>query len=127
MSMGIQKEVNRPPFLIRRFRLLSLCFLILIIIGLYSNSLGNLFTNWDDSMIYANPQIWSLRWESILNIFTPVKGVTYQPIRVLSYAVDYHFWELNPVGYHITSILFYIFTCITVFFFTTLPFDRLKK
>jgi tetratricopeptide (TPR) repeat protein len=67
-------------------------------------------------MIYANPQIWSLRWESILNIFTPVKGVTYQPIRVLSYAVDYHFWELNPVGYHITSILFYIFTCITVFF-----------
>jgi Flp pilus assembly protein TadD len=35
---------------------------------------------------------------------------------MLSYAVDYHYWGLNPVGYHITNILFYIFTCVLVYF-----------
>jgi tetratricopeptide (TPR) repeat protein len=75
-----------------------------------------MFTNWDDSMIYGNPQVKSLEWENIKKIFTLQKGGTYQPIRVLSYAIDYHFWGLNPLGYHITNILFYILTCLMVFF-----------
>ena len=66
-------------------------------------------------MIYSNYQIRSLDWENIRTIFTPVKAGTYQPIRVLSYAVDYYFWELNPLGYHITNIFFYILTCMMVF------------
>ncbi len=99
------------------FKLIGLCAFIAVCAGiLYVNSLGNQFTNWDDSMIYANPQIHSLSWDNIARIFSFRKGATYQPIRVLSYAVDYYFWKLNPVGYHITSILFYILTCIMVFF-----------
>jgi tetratricopeptide (TPR) repeat protein len=94
---------------------LSLCFLVLISAGLYLNSLDNLFTNWDDQMIYSNWQIRSLGWENICKIFTYIKGATYQPVRVLSYAVDYYFWGHNPLGYHITNIFFYILTCIMVF------------
>ena len=67
-------------------------------------------------MIYANPQVRSLSWDNMGRIFTLERGATYQPIRILSYAIDYYFWKLNPVGYHITSILFYILTCIMVFF-----------
>jgi len=67
-------------------------------------------------MIYGNPQIKSLDWGNILKIFTLQKASTYQPIRVLSYAIDYHFWKLNPLGYHITNIFFYILTCIMVYF-----------
>jgi tetratricopeptide (TPR) repeat protein len=89
--------------------------LVLVSGGLYINSIGNLFTNWDDSMIYGNAQIRSLDWENIHNMFTPARGINYQPIRVLSYAIDYHFWKLNPVGYHLTSIFFYILTCLMVF------------
>jgi len=66
-------------------------------------------------MIYGNSQVRSLNWGNIGRIFTLDKGNTYQPIRILSYAIDYYFWELNPVGYHITNILFYILTCIVVF------------
>ncbi len=95
--------------------ILSLCFLVLISTGLYLNSLDNLFTNWDDQMIYSNWQIRSLGWENICKIFTYIKGATYQPVRVLSYAVDYSFWGLNPLGYHITNIFFYILTCIMIF------------
>jgi tetratricopeptide (TPR) repeat protein len=104
-------EANRQPA-----RLTGLCFLIAVFVAiLYFNSLGNLFTNWDDGMIYQNPSIRSLNWEGIKKIFTLEKGNTYQPIRILSYAIDYHFWKLNPLGYHITNILFYILTCIMVY------------
>ena len=97
-------------------RVTSVCLLVLVAGGLYLNSIGNLFTNWDDQMVYSNYQIRGLDWESIKTIFTYAKGSTFQPVRVLSYAVDYHFWKLNPVGYHITNIVFYILTCIMVFF-----------
>jgi tetratricopeptide (TPR) repeat protein len=109
-------------------KLTGLCFLIaVLIIVLYFNSLGNLFTNWDDGMIYQNSSIRDLSWEGIKKIFTLEKGNTYQPIRMLSYAVDYHFWKLNPVGYHITNTLFYILTCIMVFFALRLLSAELRK
>ncbi len=94
-----------------------ICFIIAGFGGvLYINSFGNQFTNWDDAMIYGNPQIRSLNWENIKGIFTYVRGSTYQPVRVLSYAVDYYFWNLNPLGYHITNILFYLLTTVILFF-----------
>ena len=97
-------------------RLFPICLLIAVFIGiLYFNSLGNQFTNWDDGMIYQNSTIRDLSWEGIKRIFTYEKANTYQPIRMLSYAIDYKFWKLNPIGYRITNILFYIFTCIMIF------------
>jgi tetratricopeptide (TPR) repeat protein len=66
-------------------------------------------------MIYGNPQVRSLTWRNLCNIFSPAKAANFQPIRILSYAVDYYFWKLDPIGYHITSISFYILTCIMVF------------
>jgi tetratricopeptide (TPR) repeat protein len=82
---------------------------------IYSNSLKNQFTNWDDGMIYQNSTIRDLSWKGIKRIFTHEKANTYQPVRMLRYAVDYHFWKLNPMGYRITNILFYMLTCIMVF------------
>ena len=109
-------RMDQKNILNRSTGIYAICLLILVAGGLYLNSLGNLFTNWDDSMIYANPQIESLDWRNILEIFTLREGATYQPIRMLSYAIDYRFWKLNPLGYHITNILFYILTCIMVYF-----------
>lgn len=108
--------MDQESVLIRPYRIYAICLLILVAGGLYLNSLGNLFTNWDDSMIYANPQIKSLDWENILKIFSHQKASTYQPIRVLSYAIDYRFWKLNPLGYHITNTFFYVLTCIVIYF-----------
>jgi tetratricopeptide (TPR) repeat protein len=109
-------KVHQENILARSSQIYAICLLILVAVGLYLNSLGNLFTNWDDGMIYSNTEVKSLSKENLLTIFTLKKGATYQPIRVLSYAIDYHFWKLNPLGYHITNILFYILTCIMVYF-----------
>jgi len=101
---------------IKPVKMIGLCFLISIFISiLYFNSLRNQFTNWDDGMIYQNPSIRNLNWDGVKKIFTLEKGNTFQPIRMLSYAIDYHFWKLNPMGYRITNILLYILTSIMVF------------
>lgn len=102
---------TRPGFR----EILWVCLLSVVAGGIYLNSLGNAFTNWDDSMIYANPQIRSLDGENIRSIFTLREGATYQPIRLISYAIDYYFWKLDPIGYHLTNILFYVLMCIMVF------------
>jgi tetratricopeptide (TPR) repeat protein len=107
---------NQNAIRLGQFRWKGLCVLVLLSGGLYLNTLGNTFTNWDDGLIYGNTQIRSLTWENIRKIFTLEKGATYQPIRVLSYAIDYYFWKLDPLGYHITNIFFYILTCIMVYF-----------
>ena len=112
----------------RLARPMGTCLLIALVIAIiYFNSLGNQFTNWDDGMIYQNPSIWNLNWEGIKKIFTLERGNTYQPIRILSYAIDYRIWKLNPLGYHITNILFYILTCIMVFFTLRLLSAGLRK
>jgi len=109
MESQYRMRIGRPMWM-------GFCVLILVSGGLYLNTIGNLFTNWDDGMIYQNPSIRDLSWEGLKKIFTLEKGSTYQPVRMLSYAIDYHYWGLNPVGYHITNILFYIFTCVLVYF-----------
>jgi Flp pilus assembly protein TadD len=95
--------------------LLALSLVAVVAVGLYVNTLGNDFTNWDDGMIYSNYRIRSLDWDALQKIFTYWRGSTYQPVRELSYAIDYRFWKLNPLGYHITNILFYVLTCVMVF------------
>ena len=94
---------------------------------LYINSLGNQFTNWDDGMIYANTTIRDLSWQGIKRLFTYEKGNTYQPVRMLSYAIDYHFWKQDPMGYRITSILFYVLTSWMVFLTLRSLSTRLRK
>ena len=111
----MENQISQGNYLFRKSKAFAIFILVLVVAGLYLSSTGNIFTNWDDSMIYSNYQIRSLGWENIKNIFTYRQGATYQPVRVLSYAVDYYFWKLNPVGFHITNILFYILTCIMVF------------
>ncbi len=114
--MEIKCKMSQKSSSLSRSQIIAIGLIVLAAGGLYLNSLGNMFTNWDDGMIYANAQIRSLDWDSIVRIFTPAKGMTYQPVRMLSYAMDYRFWELNPLGYHITNIIFYILTCSMVFF-----------
>ncbi len=103
----------------KRINVFVICLLAGAVVGIYINSLGNDFVNWDDlGNILMNGEIRSLEWSNIKGIFSLRRASTYQPIRVLSYAVDYHFWKLNPVGYHITNITLYLLKCVKIIFTT---------
>jgi tetratricopeptide (TPR) repeat protein len=86
-----------------KWALPGLAVLALLAHGL---SLANEFTNWDDpALVTQNPHIQSLDLSTILS---PVPGLSYQPIRELSHAIDLAIWGKNPLGHHAFNLLLHI-------------------
>ena len=87
-------------------------FISLLALIVYSNSIHNEFVRDDGFLIQENLSIRSISniWDLLIH--------SYRPLRMISYAIDYHFWALNPVGYHITNILLHIFCCYWVYAIT---------
>lgn len=82
--------------------------------------LKNGFTNWDDpTYLENNPLIRELSASNIKRIFTEVYFANYQPLHILSYAIEYHFFQLNPTGYHAVSLIMHLINVILVFIFVT--------
>jgi hypothetical protein len=64
------------------------------------------FINFDDpEYVLNNPVIRGLTPANLTAMFTQSHVGWWMPLTWLSLAVDYHFWGLNPVGYHLTNIL----------------------
>jgi tetratricopeptide (TPR) repeat protein len=84
---------------------LALGLPLLLSVIVYSPALNGEFTNWDDSLLVSeNLRIRSLSPSAIGTMLTPIPGRTYQPVRELSYALDYALWELKPFGYHLENV-----------------------
>ena len=107
-----------------KFKVILLVFLVISALCFiaYSNSLRNPFI-WDDvGLIVRNPFIQDWRngikaFSSDLYAGTITNSNFYRPIQTLSFIQDYYFWQLNPIGYHITNILLQILVSFLVFLF----------
>ncbi|MBI2413897.1 MAG: tetratricopeptide repeat protein [Deltaproteobacteria bacterium] len=78
----------------------------LIIFLVYLPALSNGFVNWDDQLyVYENADIRSIDARFLKLAFTSVMVSNWHPLTMLSYAVDYSIWGLNPFGYHLFSIV----------------------
>jgi hypothetical protein len=100
---------------------------VLFSLAVYANSLTNNFTNWDDpTLVVENVSIKSLDFNNLLNIFTPKSGQTYQPVRVLSYAIDYYMWKLNPIGYHLANTFLHILSAIILYLLLTSVLNQIR-
>lgn len=87
----------------------------------FSNAFKNDFTNWDDvGYVLNNPLINSLSIDHLKNIFKTDVMSNYHPLAILSLAIDYHFFQLDPYGYHATSIVIHIMNVLMVFLFIRL-------
>ena len=79
----------------------------------YLNSLTGDFTNWDDpTLVTKNEQVIS---PNLVDIFTIQPGKTYQPVRVLSYAIDHAIWGMKPLGFHLGNTLFHGLAAVLLF------------
>jgi hypothetical protein len=89
--------------------LLIVSFLIsLITILVYLPALQNDFVNWDDNeYLYENPYIQSFNLTSIKWMLTSFHAANWHPLTWLSHTIDYAIWGLNPMGHHLTSIIFH--------------------
>ncbi|HAR67603.1 MAG TPA: hypothetical protein DCR55_15545, partial [Lentisphaeria bacterium] len=97
----------------RRKGILALFALALITFG---PTLSGEFTNWDDpKLVRDNPAIRSLSPAALLPAFVPRAGETYQPLRVVSYAIDYTVWSHSPFGYRLGNLLLHALAAALLF------------
>ncbi len=100
----------------RRKITLSLIFLLLITFLIFSPAINNDFTNWDDpEYVTENTLIRDLSSRNLKKIFTEVFATNYNPLVFLSFAVEYHFFQLDPRIYHLTNVLIHGINVILVF------------
>ena len=93
----------------RKETVLAVALISLLAVVVYLNSIYNDFVMDDLNMIFHN-----LSTRKLSNI-QELLFSSYRPVRYISYAVDYHFWGLNPVGYHMTNIILHLFCSLLVY------------
>lgn len=77
-----------------------------VCLALYLRALGCDFVNFDDPYyVIDNPGIRILDPQFIREAFTTSYLGWWMPLTWISFAIDYHFWGVAPVGYHLTNIL----------------------
>ncbi len=103
---------------IRHRRTAFIILLGILVFALYFNIIYNKPTNWDDPALIDNSQNYELSIENIKRIFTITNTGTWQPVRDLSYVIDYALLPSDPVlAMHMHSILLYFFMSLAVFMF----------
>ncbi|MFA5039649.1 MAG: tetratricopeptide repeat protein [Candidatus Omnitrophota bacterium] len=91
-------------------------FLALVTVVVFVPSLFNGFTNWDDPIyVTGNEAIRTLSAASVKNIFTSFHYGAYKPVVFLSFAVDYYFFRLEPMGYHAVNLFVHLLSVLLVF------------
>lgn len=79
-------------------------------------SLSNGFVNWDDNLnIYENKNIETLDWAHVKGIFTNTVIGGYNPLTILTFAVERHFVGLSPKLYHVDNLVLHL-GCVALAF-----------
>lgn len=94
----------------------ALIILALFATIVYLPALRNGFVNWDDRYyVYGNPYIQTMGSGFIHWAFTTEVAALWHPFTLISLAIDYSIWELQPIGYHLTNILLHTINTLLVF------------
>lgn len=78
-------------------------------------SLKNNFVWDDDIYIYNNPYIREIDTTFLYWSFTSAVASLWHPLTIISFAIDYAIWGLNPFGYHLTNNLIHALNTLLVF------------
>ena len=115
VKVKIAKSVSEKSFYIHKYFLLFLLLLITFLCFLPVLQ-SDFIPTWDDNFyIIDNPVIKSITLSTIKQMFTTQVGGTYVPLPLLSYAIEYHFWGLNPVPFHVDNLVLHLICTLLVF------------
>lgn len=100
----------------KNYVLLAALSVAILTFAVYLPSLNNDFVNWDDpTYVYENPYIRSLNLEFFAWALSSPYFSNWHPLTMISYALDYAVWGLNPFGYHLTNVVFHTANTFLVF------------
>ena len=126
------KKNQAPPVKIPKILPHYIVVIAIFVIGLliyHKAILQGVFLFDDNALIIDNPFI--KNFSHIKDIFTThlfkgsgIYSNFYRPMQSLSFVVDYHFWKLNPLGYHLVNVLIHIFNAIAVYFLIYIVYKK---
>src|SRR6185436_12812776 len=106
-------QKTKPPF---RYDILLLCLLGLFTLIVFSPCFKLLFTNWDENrFIFETPMIQRLNWHNIKAIFSNKVLMSYNPLVVMSFAIDYSIVNTSPGWYHGINVFLHIINSLLLF------------
>jgi protein O-mannosyl-transferase len=80
-------------------------------------TLQNGFVNWDDEAFLVNNLNYrGLGWKQIQWMFTTCYLSSCMPLTWVTYGLDYVLWGMNPLGYHLTSLLIHAANAVLFYF-----------
>src|SRR3989338_3014757 len=100
--------------------------LVAVTVLIYLPTLDNGLTNWDDPKYLINNEVvHQLSFSNLKNIFSiPSHGkYNYHPLTLLSYALEYHFFQLDPRIYHLNNLLLHGLNVVLVYILILLVFE----
>ena len=96
---------------------IPLLIILILTAFIYSRSINNGFVNWDDDkVVVENSDIRAVSLQNIGSFFSKSYEKMYEPLVMISYAVDYQINGLDPAVFHFTNILFNLGNVVLVFF-----------
>jgi tetratricopeptide (TPR) repeat protein len=116
---------HRSPISMLVAARLPLLIVTIVFISFYPLG-ANDFVNWDDPFFFTgNPHYRGLSPVQLRWIFTTLYMGTYQPLTWLTHAVVYTVWGMNPVAYHVGSLVLHAANAVVLFFLirTLLPMN----
>ncbi|MGA2279712.1 MAG: tetratricopeptide repeat protein [Verrucomicrobiota bacterium] len=92
-------------------------FLAAIIWGVFGQTLGHEFVNFDDDLyVYENPVVQKgLTWEGFRWALTYGYIGHWHPLTWISHMLDCRFYGLSPGGHHLTNVLLHTATAVLLF------------
>jgi hypothetical protein len=117
-SAAIDKDCNLKSF---PSMILPMVIIAAVAFAVYSPSLFNGFVYDDNHQIVTNP--WIKNFNHLFEIFSSnTAGMAkrcasnyYGPMMYVSYLLDYHFFGLRPLSYHLTNALFHCGDSVMIF------------
>jgi protein O-mannosyl-transferase len=90
--------------------------LILVFIAFIPTLNNDFIPSWDDHIyVTDNLMIRHLDFASIKGFFSTAINGTYVPLTLLSFAIEYRFFGLDPLPYHVTNLLLHLACTLLVF------------
>ena len=102
-------SVNKNDGLSNQIKYLLPPTLLIVTALVYSNGLHGGLLNFDDVEYFQNyPEVLNMTWKNICMYFSHYYVIMYQPLPVLSFALNYHFTGMDTFPIHMVNLLFHL-------------------